>query len=195
MPGKKDLLTTANVAQLELNRMEMPLSSMPKQARMSPPRLLLLESELKYRMPSSEPEMEAALWWFEAEHQTAGDFMQNQLSQAVSGCLTEFFRLYEAEDDDILRFAKKWGVLGIWPRRYKECPLPLRQRFLLGQYDRRFEPAFLAGDGFTWLSETTSFWRSTALHFRTLLTIGAKMQSQNSNHLRRVERGVAVLWH
>jgi hypothetical protein len=99
-----------------------------------------------------------------------------QLSPQADGCLPRFVRLAHATDDEILRFAQRWGPLGIcWRHGHPSTHL----------YSRFCEPRGMTTDasqfnlmssdesGFAW--EPVAAWRRYAAQAKAVLSIRASM--------------------
>lgn len=82
-----------------------------------------------------------------------GDY--EDVDRPVADCLDEFVRLADAPDAQFERFARKWGVLGIWPR--------IRVERLGDGYIRVF------------YRETVDLWRRLVTRSRAILLVGADL--------------------
>ena len=89
-------------------------------------------------------------------------------SPPVDKCLTAFLRVGDATDDEILRFARTWGPLGLCehgrPFGHADC-LPWGNNYSeLGARDRDWEQ-------YLWYSESLADWRALARDMRESMTI------------------------
>jgi hypothetical protein len=86
------------------------------------------------------------------------------IRRGPEGCLEHFMRLITADDEEVVRFAARWGVLGFCehslPGIHHECPPKLVGR------RRRGDPKDLV-----WYREKTDDWRLLAKRVRDLLVL------------------------
>lgn len=111
----------------------------------------------------------------------------------VSSCLWEFSKLRLKADADILQFATKWGVLGLWPTRQvaEEGDFCQRVPFATPSSQRNedlrafIKPLKLKSPGWEptpietdyWICETVQFWRRLSTHFWSILQCAAALYS------------------
>ncbi len=135
-------------------------------------------SNLRLKIDTSE------LWWMEQSNPRQYPTMPGGWETA-EGCLDAFFRLHDASDEQILEFAGRWGILGIWPLRRKKPNLNFK-----GNTDphsvRRAErwdedmPNTGNSPNDIWTVESTDLWRRLARHFRALLLLAADLRSHGT---------------
>jgi len=153
-----------SMGQVSLSGAEFSMEAMPKGYWMHHPAALLLRSTPR---PS--------LWWFNSR--SGGSLIHDTRPHLMKGCLREFCELHSATDAQILTFAQKWGVLGIWPGRYEVCPTEPEARALY----RDAPHTFPDWQKHTWYAESTDLWRKVSAHFLNLLFINSKMQAGNED--------------
>ena len=91
--------------------------------------------------------------------------------QPANGFLDAFLSLHKQPDPAILRFAKKWGLLGVC-----DHDLPCSHNWPPNNYPERptCMPRCEKRDLITWYWEPLSVWRGISKHMSTLLTITAQ---------------------
>lgn len=135
-------------------------------------------SNLRLKIDTSE------LWWMEKRNPRQYPTMAGGWETA-EGCLDAFFRLHDASDEQILEFAERWGILGIWPLRRKKPNPNFTENTdsrSLRRDERRDEDMPNTGNSPNdiWTVESTDLWRRLARHFRALLLLAADLRSQGT---------------
>ncbi len=153
LAGKKGLAAQLkDNYDMEMQNFQLLLGPVPdKYMADAPASLDLIEMSFALSNPGAA---EPSLCWLEGNITSILPAFKVQKTQ---GCLREFCRLHRLKDDkDILDFALRWGVLGIWP-----------------EYHR---PQDWTSRGIVHL-ETINFWRRMSAHFEGLVVLGAKVQN------------------
>lgn len=167
-PQAEDALKKANI------NTQKPVLTLPNPLAET---FFLHPSNLRLKIDTSE------LWWMEENDTQSYPTMRGPWEQA-GGCLDAFFRLHDASDEQIEDFAKRWGILGIWPVRREEpnpdyvedfIPPATRERRL---YQLGHGPNSGNPPNWVWTVESTELWRRLARHFRALLLLAADLRSQ-----------------
>ncbi len=149
-------------------------------------------------------EPEPRLRWMENIHLNLGPTMAEY--KDMEGCLQKFIRLHKAADQQILNFAREWGILGIRPvREWGEDNPKYDPAFdMWAKYSsdalslqRKEDQALTYQDGpqvrqFLWHTEKISLWRRLSRHFHAILLLAAAIDSQSEDDTKNWQEVIGM---